>query len=73
MENFAAFFRSVHQCFMASSNVTSQVYYMLKTLELLKNYLKEKPRAATDIESKVTLDFILEKTENAISRGANEL
>lgn len=30
LENFVTFFRNIHQCFVTSSNVTSQVYYMLK-------------------------------------------
>lgn len=42
-------------------------------MELLKSFLADKPKSATDIDSKVTMDFIMEKTENAISRGANDL
>lgn len=45
----------------------------LRTLELVKTHLVGKPKSASDVDSKVTVDFIIQKTENAISRGANEL
>jgi len=46
---------------------------MLRVLELLKTHLKTRQQSQRELEGKVTLDFVLEKTENAIARGANEL
>lgn len=48
-------------------------FFFIRTLELLKTYLTERPSSGAEGDSKVTIDFLMEKTENAISRGANEL
>lgn len=39
----------------------------------MKSFVADKPKMGSDIETKVTADYIIEKTENAISRGANDL
>ncbi|CAG7828570.1 unnamed protein product [Allacma fusca] len=73
LDNFSSFVRNIHQCFLSNSTATTQAYHMLKTLGLLKDHISKAPKIKKDLESKITAELITEKTENAISRGAEDL
>ncbi|XP_035714351.1 protein unc-13 homolog 4B isoform X3 [Folsomia candida] len=73
VENFATFFKNIHQCFLSNGGGVTQTYHMLQTLEMLVSHLKTRQKSNKDLEGKISVEFVIEKTENAISRGANEL
>jgi hypothetical protein len=46
---------------------------LTRTLGLFKDHLSNRKKSNPELESKVTVELIVDKLENAISRGANEL
>ncbi len=61
-------------CFtLFNVKITTLYSSIYRTLELLVSHLKGRQKCNKELEGKISVEFVIEKTENAISRGANEL
>ncbi|CAG7662169.1 unnamed protein product [Allacma fusca] len=73
LDNFSVFMLNNYGCIFKNLHGATQVYYLLSSLNLLKDMTVLVEDSGRCLDNKITKEFIIQKTEESISAGAENL